>query len=416
MLSDFSTPKTTAVHSDAAQEKNLLVLCHRLPYPPNKGDRIRSWHILRHLAQRGWTIHLASLADAPEDLRHITALRSCCASVAAYPVPKWRRLLALGRTLGGASISVAYFHSDRLQKHVDQLLRTGTASAVLAISAPMAEYLRQSPSPLPRRLLLDLVDVDSVKWRDYASRGTWPLRQVYAMESRRLARYEETACRLFGQATLVSEAEADLLRPRVQADVAVVSVPNGVDTDYFSPTTPPDTPRNPVMIFCGAMDYLPNVDAATWFAETVLPLIRQRVPKARFCIAGSNPTARIRALATRPGVEVTGYVPDIRPLLEAAALSVAPMRIARGVQNKVLEAMAMGKAVVVTPQALEGISAAPGVHLEMAPDIPEAFAHASTSLLLDAARRAALERQARDLVVRDYAWESQLAPLPRLLA
>ncbi|WP_083634694.1 TIGR03087 family PEP-CTERM/XrtA system glycosyltransferase [Desulfovibrio sp. DV] len=394
----------------------ILILCQRLPYPPNKGDRIRTFHIIDHLVGQGWRIHLATLLDKPEEAVHVDALRPYCASLYAVHLPRWRRLPFLWRGVLGSSLSVEYFRSRRLQKHVDTLLATRTIAATLAISAPMAEYLRRTPGPLPRRMVLDLVDVDSEKWRAYAAKGRFPLGCVHALESRLLARYEEKAGTHFGSVILVSDPEAALLRPRAVGRFSVEGVPNGVDADYFAPALHESEPARNTMIFCGAMDYPPNIDAVEWFAREVLPRIRQRLPDVRFCIAGSNPAARVRALDALPGVQVTGTVPDIRPLVQAATVSVAPMRLARGVQNKVLEAMAMGKAVLATPQALEGLDVVPGEAAAMAPDEPQAFAQAALGLLLDGERRRAMGRRARALVVERHAWDACLKPLERLLA
>lgn len=401
--------------NNATPAHDVLILCHRFPYPPNKGDRIRSCNIIKYLCQNGWRIHLATLLDSPGDADNIEALRPYCASLCAEYLPKWRRMATLWRAVGGTSLSVEYFRNSRLQQYVNAVLAAGRIAAAVAVSAPMAEYLRRTPGPRPRRMVLDLVDVDSEKWRAYAARERRPLGWPHALESRMLARYEEKAGALFGCVTLVSEAEADLLRPRAAGRFSVKSVSNGVDAAYFTAGSEEDVASPETMIFCGAMDYPPNVEAVVWFAEEVLPLVQKRCPGARFCIAGSHPVARVRALGDRPGIQVTGTVADIRPLVRAATLSVAPMRLARGVQNKVLEAMAMGKAVVVTPEALEGIEAVPGQDVAVASDDPQAFAATVIRLLADTSRRQAMGVRAREWVASRYSWETCLEPLARLL-
>jgi sugar transferase (PEP-CTERM/EpsH1 system associated) len=312
---------------------------------------------------------------------------------------------------------VECFRNRRLQAYVDKVLATGTVSAALAVSAPMAEYLRRAASPLPKRRILDLVDVDSEKWRAYAERTAWPANRIYGLEARLLSRYEQRAADLFEAVLLVSEAEASLFRALGGRNCQVRHVSNGVDLDYFSPA--PDRPSpsgTPSTVFCGAMDYPPNIDAVSWFATDVLPRLRGRLSRqASFSIVGSNPAPRVRALAGLPGVRVTGAVPDVRPFVAEAAVSVAPMRIARGVQNKVLEAMAMGKAVVATEQAFEGIEAVAGEELCVVPDEPEAFAAAVAGLLADPARAAAMGRRARRRMERDYAWAARLKTLEDLL-
>ncbi len=399
----------------SGQGREILVLCHRIPYPPNKGDKLRSFNLVRHLAARGWRVHLAALADDPADMVHRDSLRPLCASLAVEPLPRWRRFLSPLGAARGTSLSVEYFRHGRLQAYVDRVLAKGSVDAVLAVSAPMAEYLRRTPGPLPKRRILDLVDVDSEKWRAYAARSPWPASQIYGLEARLLGRYELRATDLFEAVLLVSEAEAALFRSLGGPRHKVRGVTNGVDLDYFSPSASGPRSADRTAVFCGAMDYPPNVDAAVWFAEAVLPRLRDRLPEARFRVVGANPTSRVRALAGLPGVDVTGAVPDVRPHVAGAALSVAPLRLARGVQNKVLEAMAMGRPVLATPQAFEGIEAVAGEDAAVAPDAPEAFAAAALTLLADPDAAAAMGGRARLRMERRYAWNRRLEPLDALL-
>jgi sugar transferase (PEP-CTERM/EpsH1 system associated) len=415
-MHDFQA-KTTAHGSgdDGYAGRDILVLCQRVPYPPNKGDRIRTFNIIQYLFKNGWRVHLATLLDSPDDAHAVDGLRTYCASIAAVYLPKWRRYTGLWRSIFGSSLSVEYFHSRHLQRHVHALLTGRKISAALAVSAPMVEYLRRSSGSCPRRMVLDLVDVDSEKWRAYAVRGRLPMAWVHALEGRLLARYEEKAGATCGSILLISQSEADLMRPRTAGRFAIHVVPNGVDATYFSPACQEAANASKIMVFCGAMDYPPNIEAVDWFATQTLPRIRRVVPEARLCIAGSNPTADVKALARLPGVTVTGTVPDIRPMVQEAAVSVAPMRLARGVQNKVLEAMAMGKAVLATPQALEGLDVVAGETADMASDEPEAFARAAIDLLLDDERRRLMGRRAREWVVEHHAWDACLKPLEGLL-
>ncbi|WP_300156329.1 TIGR03087 family PEP-CTERM/XrtA system glycosyltransferase [Solidesulfovibrio sp.] len=390
------------------------MLCHRIPYPPHKGDKIRSFHLVRHLAERGWRIHLGMLADDPGDLIHREALRPYCASLAVQRMPWWRRLRSPLGAIRGTSFSVECFRDGSLQDYVDTVLASRPIEAALAVSAPMAEYLRATPGPLPPRMLLDLVDVDSEKWRAYAGRTAWPLNRVYALEARLLGRYERLVSEMFQITLLVTEAESSLFRRIGGAKDKVRTLSNGVDLEYFVPPDPAARVRGRT-VFCGAMDYRPNIDAMVWFATAVLPRLRRRLPETTLTIVGANPTPPVRALAALPGVRVTGGVGDVRPYVAEAALSVAPMRLARGVQNKVLEAMAMGKAVLATPQAFEGIEAVAGQDLAVAPDDPEAFAAAALKLLLSPEAAASMGACARRRVEQGYSWSARLAPLENML-
>lgn len=315
----------------------------------------------------------------------------------------------------GTSLSVECFRNTRLQRYVDTVLSSGTISAAFVVSAPMAEYLRSSHSPLPSRRILDLVDVDSEKWRDYAKRAPWPTSNLYRLEAKLHGHYEKMVATLFQAILLSTNAEASLFRSVSGITDNVIGISNGVDLGYFSPVSSIHPTDSPLIVFCGAMDYPPNVDAVVWFTNTVFPIILRRLPKASFWIVGAKPTNRVQSLAAMPGVRVTGAVDDVRSYVGSATLSVAPIRLARGVQNKVLEAMAMGKAVLATPQAFEGIDAVPGQDLAVAADDPESFARAALDLLLTPDAVATMGARARTCMEQHYCWAKRLAPLEALL-
>ena len=415
--------------------REMLFLAHRIPFPPDKGDKIRSFHMLRRYAERGWTIHLGALADDPADLAHAEALSEWCADVRVAPIrPRARRVASLLGALDGTCLSVRYFRDAGLQAWVDDIARTRRIEAVHCVCAPMAEYVFRSPLARPMRgeakprLALDFMDVDSEKWRDYARRASLPMRPVYALESRLLRRYERRVAGRFDAVLLVSEAEAAVFRRTVWNGENVLGVPNGVRLDYFRPAERPeavvdgpdlgetgnDAPTSGRMVFCGAMDYFPNVDAVIWMAREVLPRIRREIPDAAFVVVGGSPTPEVRALSALPGVVVTGRVEDVRPHVRSAALSVAPLRIARGVQNKFLEARAMARPVLATPEAFEGIDAEPGRDLMVAAADPEAFAAAAVALLRAPERAEALGCAARNTVAARYDWDACLSRLDTL--
>jgi sugar transferase (PEP-CTERM/EpsH1 system associated) len=395
--------------------EDLLLLVHRIPYPPNKGDKIRSWHLLRYLAAR-YRVHLATFVDDPEDWQYVPDVRKLCASSHFAPLdPRRARLRSLRAVLANRALSLDYYSDGATRAWVRRAMRANAITRIVAFSSPMAQYAREWQGV---RRIVDLCDVDSEKWRAYAAKKPWPASMPYAYEAARLLRHEREVAAGSDAALFVSAPEAELFRrlaPECGARIGWFG--NGVDTDYFSPAAGGASPYEPgeqPLVFCGAMDYWPNVDAVQWFAEAVLPLIRARAPRVSFFIVGARPTPDVQALARLPGVTVTGTVPDVRPYVAHAAMSVAPLRIARGIQNKVLEAMAMAKAVVVSPEALEGIDAADGAEVVLASQ-PAQYADAIVALLADDGRRMALGRAARARVEAAYGWEARLAALAPLL-
>ena len=394
----------------------ILLLTHRLPYPPNKGDKIRSFNVLEHLARLHEVI-LACPVDDPGDLAHVPELEKRCAAVIAVPIRSGRALAGLKALATGTSITVRHFHSRELQSRIDALVDSRDVDAVLGFSSPMAEYVfrsRHAGGKFRRALrLMDLIDVDSFKWRQYAERTRPPLRWAYDYEAARLGEYEQRISREFDHVFLVSAQEREYMPAGSRLD-NLQALSNGVDLEYFAPR-PASAGRAPSLVFTGVMDYWPNVQGVLWFADEVLPRIHAVKPEARFIIVGSKPTDEVRALARRPGIDVTGFVDDVRKYVAEATVCVVPLKVARGVQNKVLEAMAMGKAVVCTPQSHEGIRAPQGSAVLVAHDAAE-FAARVLELLDAPERAAAIGAAARRCMEQDYSWEANLRPLDRLLA
>ncbi|WP_083411809.1 TIGR03087 family PEP-CTERM/XrtA system glycosyltransferase [Janthinobacterium sp. 1_2014MBL_MicDiv] len=405
--------------------RDLLYLVHRIPYPPNKGDKIRSWHMLQYLS-RHFRVHLGCFIDDEADWQHANTVAALCASSRFIDLrrgaARWRAAQAL---LSRQSMSVHYYRDPRLLQWVDGVLADGRVRHALAYSGPMAQYVDGSAGrPLHR--VIDFVDVDSDKWRQYADSKPWPLSQLYRREAGLLLQYERHIAQQFTAASFVSQAEAALFRqcaPMARRKTGHFN--NGVDAAYFAPPAPapagadtgPYAPGAQVLVFTGAMDYWPNIDAVQWFVRHVWPALRRQFPQLQFYIVGSRPAAAVTALARVAGVTVTGSVPDIRPYLAGAALAVAPLRIARGVQNKVLEAMAMGKIVLATPQALEGIAAQPGLELLLARDDAEFIHHAARVLRNQHGGDggAAIGTAARQLILQEYDWEKNLQALGAML-
>ena len=384
-----------------------------MPYPPNKGDKIRSYHLLKHLAQR-YRVHLGTFIDDADDWQHVDTVRQLCGETHFASLnPGLAKLRSLRALAMNRPLTLDYYRDAGLQAWAATVMREQPIKRVLVFSSAMAQYAIQARQA---RRVIDFVDIDSDKWSQYAEKKLWPMSWIYRREGRQLLRYERQVAQDFDASLFVSEAEAALfkqLAPESAGKVGFFS--NGVDTDYFSPNHPYHNPYaadEAVMVFTGAMDYWPNIDAVQWFAQEILPLVRAGNPAACFYIVGSRPTEQVHALAKLPGVRVTGTVPDVRPYIAHAGVSVAPLRIARGIQNKVLEAMSMAKSVVVSPQALEGIEAEPGRELMLAADAAQ-FVSVLSALL--AQPNDMLGHAARKQVEARYGWASNLARVDSLL-
>jgi sugar transferase (PEP-CTERM/EpsH1 system associated) len=394
----------------------ILMLAHRLPFPPNKGDKIRAFNVLTHLARRH-DVTLGCLIDDPQDLRHADGLRGLVKDLGIARIDgRLRRLLSMRALLPPRSITVTHFYTRKLQETVDAWIDAEPFDGVMCSSAAMAEYVFRSRHRDTRLRdavkVMDLIDVDSCKWTQYADEAGWWIRWLYRHEAHWLSRYEHRIVDAFDRIFLVSASEARMLGAAHAGD-RVGAFSNGVDLDYFSPRPAPA--GAPAIVFTGVMDYRPNVDAVDWFARRVLPLIRLAMPELRFAIVGSRPSRQVTELATLEGVQVTGFVEDVREWVAGASVCVAPLRIARGIQNKVLEAMAMGRPVVATPQAFEGIDAMPGRELIVASD-ERAFADAVLALVRDPLRAAQIGRAARACMERSYRWDANLRVLDEVFS
>jgi len=395
---------------------NLLYLVHRIPYPPNKGDKVRSYHILKHLAARH-RVFLGTFADDPDDLQHVARLRELCAELRVIELsPRLARLRSVSGFAANEPLSVAYYRDAELARWVDSTLANEAIDACIVFSSAMAQYVAGADAP--RTVLIDFVDVDSAKWAQYANSRWWPLSWVYRREGSRLLAFERAAADRATRAFFVTDAEADLFRRLAPGCVGrIETIGNGVDTEQYAPSqalpSPFATGSLPV-VFTGAMDYWPNVDGVRWFAEEVLPRVLDALPNAHFTIVGMRPTAAVKALASAR-VTVTGTVPDVRPYLQHAAVVVAPLRVARGIQNKILEAMAMARPVVATDACGAGIDAVNGRHFVTAHDAAT-MADAVVSLLRDGEAARMMGNAARARIVARYTWAAQLRLLEEALA
>jgi len=390
-------------------KRNILFLCHRLPYPPNKGDKIRSYALLRHLAARG-RVSLACFIDEREDLQHLGTVRAlargeCHFEFLGPRAKMWRIACAL---IAGKAITTACFGSSRLQQWVDRTLREVSYDDVVIFGSAMAPYLLKADFP-KQRVMFDMVDIDSDKWKQYAAGSRGLLGWVYRREARTLEDLEREAAGAFGRTLLVSPFEAETFRQIAPASAAKIgSLTNGVDLETFSPGISENPfPADEIsIVMTGRMDYRPNYEGALWFTAEIMPLISKSLPNARVYFVGAGPPRALRDIAG-PNVVVTGNVPDVRPYLQFAKAVIAPLRIARGVQNKVLEAMAMQKPVVATHEATRSLRVEPGNQLWVEND-PARFA---------AAVLAALQSPDRDRVAQNgHQYVEHYHNWPRLLA
>ncbi len=397
-----------------AVNQKLLFLVHRLPYPPNKGDKIASFHLLRFLAER-YDVFLGTFVDDPADLEYVDRLRDYCRDLCAVELrPARERLASLRGLLSGEPLSLPYLRSRRLYDWVGKTLIDQRPQRIVVFSGPMAQYVT-GRTPEGAITLFDMVDVDSEKWRSYAARKAWPMSWLYRREADKLLDFERAMASEFDSTVFVSREEAELFRSLAPESAHKVTYRiQGVDSDFFDAAVDYPTPYpegSAALVFTGAMDYWPNVDAVTWFVKEVFPKIRAMVADALFYIVGRHPTPEVQRLAEQPGVRVTGGVPDVRPYLAHAQAAVLPLRIARGIQNKVLEAMAMQLPVIATPGAMTGIQPFPGFEPTVSEDAGvlahAAIRHLSAARVPDTAgRRCVLER---------YDWDANLQRIACLL-
>lgn len=394
----------------------VLFLAHRIPFPPDRGDKIRSCHVLRHIAALA-PVHVACFADDETDLGHEPELAAIAASHCLVRRTRSLPLAGLAALATGKPVSLTAFADDGLHAYVDRVLAERPIAAIYVFSGQMAQYV---PPSFAGRVVMDFVDVDSAKFEAYAKTAGIAARAMYAREARLLSRFESRMARRASASLLVTPEETSLFHARLcEGDEPVLqALCNGIDTEFFDPQDMPGasemTGVGPQITFTGQMDYPPNVTAVEMFARDVMPAIRAVMPDARFNVVGRAPVPAVRKLDGINGTRVTGAVLDVRPWIAGADLVVAPLTIARGVQNKVLEAMAMARPVLATPHAATGIAARDGFELVVA-EGAEALACQALGLLHDPVRADAIGRSARAFVIRECGWDHVLAPLAVLL-
>lgn len=392
----------------------LLMLTHRTPFPPDRGDRIRSYHILKHLAAH-YDISLASLSDQPITEQQQTTLRALTTQLAIQRLsPTATKLRAIRALLTGQPLTPACFQQGKLANTICKWHDEKPFDFIFTYSAAMLPYSRLlTKDNCNIRHIVDLIDVDSQKWRQYACHTHFPLRLIYQLEAKRLRPVEAGMHDRFDVLTVVSSAEADVYRRHVSkpTDFKLAAIPNGVDIEYF--TAAPD-PDNHNTVFTGILNYRPNVDSLIWFADNVLPYLADFIPDVTLTIVGQHPTPAIQSLANRPNIKLAGPVSDVRPYLANASVVIAPLLIARGLQNKVLEAMASQRVVICSPPAAEGIDAHHDKHFLIAGQ-PEQWVDQLVRVLNFPSWRRNLAANARKHIEDNYTWSRCLKPLLTLI-
>jgi polysaccharide biosynthesis protein PslH len=398
--------------------RNILLLVHRLPYPPNKGDKVRSYHLLRHLSAQH-RVFLGTFIDDSADEAYVDTVRSMCTALHVARIhPRVSKLGSLVGLVTHQALSLRYYRNGGLHAWVNRVLREQKIDTTVVFSSVMAQFLEDQPGVANPPILVDFVDVDSAKWTQYAPDHRWPLSWLYRREGERLLVYERAVAARSQRSFFVTENETELfgkLAPECAGRVQAMS--NGVDSDFFSPEPSrlspfageaASRPQIPI-VFTGAMDYWPNIDAVTWFVNDILPALRKTWPSICFYIVGRSPPPAVQSLASN-AVVVTGTVPDVRPFLQHAALVVAPLRVARGIQNKILEAMAMGRPVVASQACVEAIDAKDGDELISAKSASD-FVREIDALLKSPEIAAAVGKAGRQRVATSYSWEAHLAAI-----
>lgn len=384
----------------------ILFLSQRVPFPPNRGDKITTWRLVERMA-REHEVTVVAFAHDRLDLEAARELGTRGIETIAVPLAvRTRKLLCLPLLLTGKPLTLGVYGSRRLRREVDA--RIGEADVAYAYSSSMGAFL--APHHVP--WVMHFAELDSDKWRQYAERASFPMNAVYRREARTLLTYERQLAKRTVTNVFCTPLEEAIFLERIPGAPSDV-LRNGVDLQQFCPDPSAAEPGH--LVFTGMMDYYPNIDGCEYFVREILPLIRERVPEVRFSIVGAKPTSAVERLAQEPGVTVTGWVDDTRDWLKRASVAVAPLRIARGIQNKVLEALAMGLPVVGTTSATQGVEGTPGTHFLVEDDAGK-MAQEIIGLLESPERATRLGAAGRSFVEERYDWERTLEPLDGILA
>lgn len=388
----------------------ILFVCHRFPYPPNRGGKIRPFNVINHFHQNGHEVHVASLSRATDETEAAHGIAPHCTKYyveQVNPIMAWIRML-LRLPLPTPS-SMGYFYSPRLKKRIQQLLSDHQYDLIFVHCSSVAQYVEDVEN-VPK--IIDFGDMDSQKWLIYAKTRTFPLTLGYFWEGKKMERAEKILADKFDLASCTTRMELSTLDEFGTAR-QTDWFPNGVNLDFFEPSAEPYDPD--MLGFVGRMDYYPNQEAMIRFCRNVLPLLQTKRPATKLQIIGASPSKNILALGQLPGVTVTGSVPDVRPFALKSAVSIAPLKIARGTQNKILESMAMGLPVVASTEACKGVDAIPGEHI-LAADTPDEYVDHILRLLESPERRSLLANAGRERALSNHNWPASMQEVDRIVS
>jgi len=386
----------------------ILYLCHRFPFPPRRGGKIRPFNMIRHFA-RDHEVTVGSIVRSEVEAKEGAGLADYCAS---YKIARVRNPVQVGRMVARLPTPVpssfGYFHSPELASWVRERLARERFDLIFVHCSSVAPYVAAVRS-VPK--ILDFGDMDSQKWLEYARYKRFPLSLGYAIEGRKLVRKERRLARKFDLCTATTRGEWETLES-YRTGVPSDWFPNGVDSGYFAPTEEPYDPNT--IAFVGRMDYYPNQESMFDFCQRTLPRLQSTRPSLKLLIVGADPTPAVLRLADLPGVTVTGSVPDVRPYLRRSALMIAPLNIARGTQNKILEAMAMGVPVVTSRIAAAGVDATDGQHF-LAASTPEEYVDAIMRVIDDPQLRQRLSIAGRERMLTHHDWARSMSRLDKIV-
>ncbi len=398
---------------------HCLYLAQRVPFPPNKGEKLRSFHQINFLRQQGIAITVAAPLENEGELPYFHQLKAGYGCEVLHAPLGNKIMRYVSGLIRNASMSEAHFYSSELQQQIDTLIAEGKIDAIICTASSMAGYVFRSSTlkALTKNttLIMDFMDMDSNKWDQYSEAASFPMSWVYKREAACIRRLEKQVGDTFDACFFVAEPETQMFNsenPSIKAQV--ITIGNGIDPSEFYPAATPAETMAPRLLFAGVMDYAPNVDAMIWFYQHVWPNVKAKWPDATLTIAGMNPTPEISGLDAQPGITVTGFVEEILPYFHQSNIFIAPFRIARGIQNKILQAFACGLPVVATSMGAEGIIYTDGENIRVG-DSPQAMFEAIETYMTNQAIYQQTRQSAIETIATHYSWQSKLQSLLTLL-
>ncbi|MEK7274415.1 MAG: TIGR03087 family PEP-CTERM/XrtA system glycosyltransferase [Candidatus Desantisbacteria bacterium] len=386
----------------------ILFISQRLPYPPIRGDKIRGFNLVRGLSEQH-DVSVVSFIRTTKEMADVEALKQYCTSVDVCMLGEWKsKLNACLGVFTTKPLTLSWYYSKQLWDIVQKKIRDEKFDLLFVMCSSMAQYVFDNDNPK----IIDLVDVDSEKWIQYANRTSFPYSWVYSLEAKRLRRYEKDINKIFNNCLVVTEEEKKIFSSFSLYPDKITAISIGIDEEYFKPLLEEYTSNT--IVFTGAMDYFPNIDAMIFFCKEILPLVKEKLPDVILYIVGSSPTQEVQRLANNKDIIVTGYVDDTRPYIGKSAVCVVPLRVAQGIQNKILEAMSMGIPVVTTSFGNKGVGAEEDKEIVVADD-KNKFAEKVVEILQNRILRDQLSRNGKQLIGQRYSWKRVTDELNELI-